>query len=661
MSLKTYRIEDVKAVILVANRDFGRCPLATRLNRSLWPIGDRPVLQRLIEQISGQGVKKIVVCCRGDSGQIRAGVNIPSCLDVHFRDEPMPRGPAGCLRDTFESGDELIFVFHGCVMALPDLQSLMEQHRRSEAPMTVVFNPGTNGRSANRTSAQMYICESSIIDYIPPAGYCDIKEGLIPRLVQAGVRIAAVSLPASAGDFRHWREYLSSLYSLLSRAQAGDMVFDGYEQLPGRKDVLVGRDVQLDGSARLIGPVILSDRVRVGPDALIFGPSVIGPDVEIAGRAMISRSVVWERARIGAESRIENCLVDADCVIANNAYRKEQLLIRRRGLFAVISNWRGCLTGSGPEFTSALFPSQLFYLLGSRGRQFLGLVFSVILLAGVLWAYWTPTLENLWARWMGSDEYSSGILVPFLAGYVLWNRRERLLGCIIRPSLMGIVVLLAGQVLRLFGLVFMYSSLENLSLVVSLTGLVILIFGWEFFGRVWSILGYLLLMFPLPWSVGRTIALPLQEWATTSAIFCLETVGFQVIRRGNIVELNGVLVGVAEACNGLRMLTAFFVVSGFVILLSNRPRWQKLVVLVSSVPIALLCNTLRLAVTAAAFTRLDGQKWAGVFHDYGGLAMMPFALFLVAVELYFLSRLVVVAEEQPAGNMIFSRKGNQKQ
>jgi exosortase len=168
-------------------------------------------------------------------------------------------------------------------------------------------------------------------------------------------------------------------------------------------------------------------------------------------------------------------------------------------------------------------------------------------------------------------------------------------------------------------------------------------------------------MFPLPRSVQQTITLPLQEWATASAVFCLETFGFQVVRVGNTLEMNGVLVAVAEACNGLRMLTAFFVVSGFVVLMSNRPRWQKAVVLVSSIPIGLLCNTLRLAVTAVAFTMLDSQKWEKFFHDYGGLAMMPLALFLVVVELYFLSRLVVVSGEDAAGNMISSKKGRQKQ
>jgi exosortase len=121
----------------------------------------------------------------------------------------------------------------------------------------------------------------------------------------------------------------------------------------------------------------------------------------------------------------------------------------------------------------------------------------------------------------------------------------------------------------------------------------------------------------------------MQQWATYSAVFCLEMLGFAVVREGNIIHIGQSTVAVAEACNGLRMVMAFFVITGLVVLLVQRRWWEKLIILISSLPIALLCNTIRLTITAMAFIVISGEKWETVFHDFGGYAMIPLALGLV--------------------------------
>ncbi len=78
----------------------------------------------------------------------------------------------------------------------------------------------------------------------------------------------------------------------------------------------------------------------------------------------------------------------------------------------------------------------------------------------------------------------------------------------------------------------------------------------------------------------------------------------------------------------------------------NRKWWEKLVVLISCLPIALLCNTIRLAITAVAFTILSGERWEKMFHDFGGYAMMPLALGAIVAELKLLSMLMVTPEKK---------------
>jgi exosortase/archaeosortase family protein len=106
------------------------------------------------------------------------------------------------------------------------------------------------------------------------------------------------------------------------------------------------------------------------------------------------------------------------------------------------------------------------------------------------------------------------------------------------------------------------------------------------------------------------------------------------------------------------MITAFFIISGLVVLLVKRAWWEKLVVLISSLPIALLCNTIRLTITAIFFTILKGEYWERLFHDFGGYAMMPLALAAIVAELWLLTKLTTLPEKEET--IIITRQMGEK-
>ena len=114
-----------------------------------------------------------------------------------------------------------------------------------------------------------------------------------------------------------------------------------------------------------------------------------------------------------------------------------------------------------------------------------------------LWSYW-PTVTDLIREWNLSDEYSSGILVPFLAVYVLWLRRRDLRSIPVRPALLlGLGGFLLAQAVRALGLDF-YSFAERFSLILSLAALVLLVLGWRYLGKLATVLLFLCLMLPWP-------------------------------------------------------------------------------------------------------------------------------------------------------------------
>lgn len=266
------------------------------------------------------------------------------------------------------------------------------------------------------------------------------------------------------------------------------------------------------------------------------------------------------------------------------------------------------------------------------------------MLAALIGSYW-PTIVPLYGDWQSDDNYSVGQLVPLAALYLLWNDRKKLARSKQVPCGWGAVIIILAQVVRAFGLIFLYESAERYSLVLTIVGLVLLVAGRQVFWQSRWILLFLFLMVPLPGRVHNAISGPLQSLATTLAVVTLELVGIVVVREGNTMVLNdSVPVAVAEACSGLRMLTAFVVVASVMAYVVSRPRWQKAVLLLSSVPVAICCNQVRLVITALLFLAVSSEVGEKFFHDFAGLTMMPLAVAILAAELWVCARLVVKDE-----------------
>lgn len=268
-------------------------------------------------------------------------------------------------------------------------------------------------------------------------------------------------------------------------------------------------------------------------------------------------------------------------------------------------------------------------------------VLAGTVLAALLWAYW-PTIVDLSKEWRRNQDYSVGQLVPLVALYFVWINRRALAKCKITPCWWGALLVLLAQAGRAYGLMFIFESVERYSLVLTIVGLVLWVAGWQVFRRLGWIMLFIFLMVPLPGRVHNAISGPLQSLATASAVFSLELLGVMVSREGNVMVLNDqVPVAVAEACSGLRMLTAFVVVAATLAYMVNRPRWQKITLLLSGIPVAILCNLIRLVVTALLFLVASSDLAERFFHDFAGLTMMPMAVLILAGELWIMSKLVI--------------------
>ncbi|UCG48207.1 MAG: exosortase [Phycisphaerales bacterium] len=643
----------IEVVILSGGRDFGRFPVAARLPAALWPVAGRPALERLVCSLAEQGVTKASICSDGDGRLLAKSIHVDDRIELEFIDEQLPAGTAGSLRNAARGGSsEVVLVLPAAMVSLPKVDFLLKAHLAGGSSLTVMLNPFNKQGGRLREASGICLCNRSVLGHIPEEGYFDIKEGLIPKIVAAGESVHAAELPQHAGNFRDRHGYLLAIDRYLEENRRPDKHFKRLEA-NGPGNSWIGANAQIHPDTTISGPVLIGDNTSISQGVVILGPAVIGSNVGLGKDSVIINSVIWDGSKIGDSCEVRRSLVDYEVVVGDRTVvDDESIEFKQAGLLRrTVKTMRaaaGTVTGrlqGAVEPKAAGFKAKTPDSVRTPSGPAVWLGVAIVL-AALLWSY-GPTLTDIWLIWQRSDEYSSGLLVPFLAAYVLWSRRKALAKCPLRPSILwGVLAFLAAQWFRFFGLFYMYGSAERLSLALAVAAIVLLLLGWRLFRRVFTIWLFLFLMLPWPTRVQGMITQPLQSWATKSAVFCLETAGYDVVREGNIIHIGQSSVAVAEACNGLRMVTAFFVISGLVVLLVKRAWWEKLLILASSLPIALVCNTIRLTITAVAFTFLEGQHWQGIFHDFGGYAMMPLALAAIVGELWLLAKLTVPPTQQ---------------
>ena len=278
-------------------------------------------------------------------------------------------------------------------------------------------------------------------------------------------------------------------------------------------------------------------------------------------------------------------------------------------------------------------------------------VVSVLLamLVVTVLSYWSIS-ANIFREWQKSDDYSAGQLVPLIALFLVWRERKKLRKCLLKPCWWGLALLILAQAARFYGLLFMYESGVRYSMALTLAGLVLMVAGWQVFRSVFWVLLFLFLMFPLPGRIHNLINGPLQRMSSTGSVFLLEAFGVRVNQQGNVITLNeNIPMAVAEACSGLRMLIAFIIVTAFIAYMVKRSRRQKAVLIISSIPIAVICNILRICVTAVLFLFVSTEVAEKFFHDFAGLVMMPAAVLIIFSELWLMDKLILPESDKQQG------------
>lgn len=291
----------------------------------------------------------------------------------------------------------------------------------------------------------------------------------------------------------------------------------------------------------------------------------------------------------------------------------------------------------------------------------------------------------------GEPNWGHSIVVPIVGLYYLYLNREELLRAPIRPLLAGnftrgriissVAVMLSGPLVAwlgaqvmpnqaskfaiigyalpalglfallldwglgslLFGLLTYAYGIwpgqndytKDIGMVLTLFGAVLTICGWGVMKIAWFPIAFLICALPWPPLLYSQVAGPLQKLAASAAVFTLQMTGVAANQGGTKIFIgDGVTspvrtLNVAEACAGMRSLMTFISVGAAVAFLSSRPLWQKLVITFSAIPIAILCNVMRVSGQGLLDTYVSPEWSQGFAHQFAGMVMLVPAFFMV--------------------------------
>ena len=278
---------------------------------------------------------------------------------------------------------------------------------------------------------------------------------------------------------------------------------------------------------------------------------------------------------------------------------------------------------------------------------------AIAIVVAILFTY-AAVLVKLSNDWWTDENYSHGLLVPFVIGYILWLRRDKFARVPARPE-----VLLGGLAVS-FALFALWAGVagaelytQRMSLVLLIAGTVVYFWGLTLLRLILVPLGLLILAIPIPAIIFNKIAFPLQLFASRCAVWSMSMVGIPVLRQGNIIELKPLnsfdtkKLEVVEACSGIRslmtLITLAVVFAYFTHPRSDRPIgpsgrfgwlrsygfWRSTILILSAIPIAILTNASRVSGTGILAHYYGTGIADGFFHSFSGWAIYVVAFLLL--------------------------------
>jgi exosortase len=227
------------------------------------------------------------------------------------------------------------------------------------------------------------------------------------------------------------------------------------------------------------------------------------------------------------------------------------------------------------------------------------------------------------------DEEASHIwLVPIVVAWLVWVRRGRFRYCLPRPTFLGPLFVAIGCLISIIGYRAAIQSFWHGGAVLILIGALLSVVGRDLLVRFAPALAVLIFLVPTPGRLHQWVAVPMQNATARATQTMFDILGEPIQRSGNQLSIEGRIVNVAEACNGMRMVFTLVLVSYAFAFGEPLRGYVRFLILAASPLSAIACNVIRMIPTIWLYGH-STQKIADAFHAIAGWVMLGIAFLLL--------------------------------
>jgi exosortase D (VPLPA-CTERM-specific) len=285
------------------------------------------------------------------------------------------------------------------------------------------------------------------------------------------------------------------------------------------------------------------------------------------------------------------------------------------------------------------------------------------LLAGIYYSTYSWLIQSDWPR----EDYNYCYLIPLVVLYLIWEKKNELAAEPAVPSWGGLLFLIPGILLFWVGeLAGEAYSLYISSWLVGV-GLLWLHIGWRKLKVITFALFMALTMFPLPHFLNTKLTFGLKLISSQLGVLLLHLYGMSAYREGNVIDLGFTQLQVVDACSGLRYLFPLLIMGILLAYFYRAALWKRLLLVVSTIPLTIVINSLRIALTGIIYAHWGAAAADGFFHGFSGWLIFMVSFAVLLVEIWVLRRIAPGPTEsffakpeakQPTGEGIKARAMN---
>ena len=252
--------------------------------------------------------------------------------------------------------------------------------------------------------------------------------------------------------------------------------------------------------------------------------------------------------------------------------------------------------------------------------------------------YYSALRQMILHDWLKED-YSHCFIIPFVVLYLIWEKREAPTETPFSPSWKGLAPFFIGIFLFWLGELGGEYFTLYLSFWFIIVGLVWLHFGWGKIKAIWFALVMMLAMFPFPNFVNVRISFALKLISSKLGVWMLQLEGMSAHREGNIIDLGFTQLQMVDACSGLRYIFPLIILSLLIAYFYKEALWKRAIIVISSIPLSIITNSLRIAITGILYEVWGARVAEGFFYGFSGWLIFIISLGILLVEMWGLKKI----------------------